>query len=213
MLECTVLTAAAWALAVALRSSIVWLAVPVVWLVARGRPLHRYGLELAFRPPSFRAHLMIASAMLATYGLGTVVAARLLEGQGFRLELPPDLVPLCLHQLLVVALPEEVFFRGYLQTRLDEAFPPRWRVFGATLGPAWILQSAAFAACHLATGDWRRLGVFFFALLAGWLRARSGSVAAAGAYHAAGNVAHLILARGLRPPALVPDASFLARRG
>src|SRR5947209_7635534 len=40
-----------------------------------------------------------------------------------------------LGQLLLVALPEEAFYRGFLQTELDRALPPRVRVLGATLGP------------------------------------------------------------------------------
>src|SRR5688572_32707615 len=37
-------------------------------------------------------------------------------------------------QLAVVALPEEAFYRGYLQTALDKVWPPRLRVFGARVG-------------------------------------------------------------------------------
>jgi membrane protease YdiL (CAAX protease family) len=54
-------------------------------------------------------------------------------------------------QLLVIALPEEAFYRGYLQSALDEVWKPRWRVLGAELGPGLIVTSALFALGHLCT--------------------------------------------------------------
>lgn len=100
-------------------------------------------------------------------------------------------------QLLVVALPEEAFFRGYLQSALDRVFPPRVRVLGARLGPAWLISSAIFALGHVLTIQHpARLAVFFPALLFGWLRARTGGVGAPLLFHAACNLFSLTLARG-----------------
>ena len=92
-------------------------------------------------------------------------------------------------QLLLVALPEEWCFRGYLQGRLDEAWRPRWRILGADLGPGWLLAAALFALGHLVL-DPRpvRLAVFFPGLLFGYLRARTGSILAGTCLHAASNV-------------------------
>ena len=87
-----------------------------------------------------------------------------------------------------------MFFRGYLQTRWDRACGRPWRVFGAAVGAALPIQAAAFAVCHLLIGDWTRLRVFFFALLAGWLRERSRSVLSPAAYHAVANVWYRMLA-------------------
>ncbi|WP_437810882.1 myxosortase MrtC [Sorangium sp. So ce1078] len=100
-------------------------------------------------------------------------------------------------QLLVVALPEEAFFRGYLQSALDRVFPPRVRVLGAALGPAWLISSAIFALGHLLTIlHPARLAVFFPALLFGWLRARTGGIGAPLLFHAACNLFSLTLANG-----------------
>ena len=49
-------------------------------------------------------------------------------------------------QLVVVALPEELFFRGYVQGRLEEAWPPTRTLFGARVGLAWIVTAALFGA-------------------------------------------------------------------
>lgn len=99
-------------------------------------------------------------------------------------------------QLLVIALPEEAFYRGYLQTALDDALPKRVRVLGAEVGPSILLASAVFALGHLATElDANRLAVFFPALLFGWLRARTGGVGAGIAFHALANLFTAFLAQ------------------
>lgn len=101
-----------------------------------------------------------------------------------------------LGQWLVIALPEESFYRGYLQSELDRIWPPRLRVLGAPLGPSLLVTSALFAAGHLATElDVNRLAVFFPSLLFGWLRARTGGVGASIAFHALCNLFAAYLAR------------------
>jgi uncharacterized protein len=100
-------------------------------------------------------------------------------------------------QLLIIALPEEAFYRGYLQTRLGDAFPQRWRIFEADIGPALIVTSAIFALGHLATiHQPARLAVFFPALVFGWLRARTGGIGASIAFHALCNVFSELLGKG-----------------
>jgi membrane protease YdiL (CAAX protease family) len=94
-----------------------------------------------------------------------------------------------LGQLLVIALPEEAFYRGWLQSALDEVWRPRWRVLGAELGPGVLVMSAVFAVGHFCTElDANRLGVFFPALLFGWLRARTRGVGAGIVFHALCNL-------------------------
>jgi membrane protease YdiL (CAAX protease family) len=91
--------------------------------------------------------------------------------------------------VLGVALPEETFYRGYLQPRLETLWPPERRVFGVHLGLAAVVTAALFASGHFL-GEWNplRLGPFFPALLFAWLRNASGSVTGAVAYHGACNV-------------------------
>lgn len=102
---------------------------------------------------------------------------------------PPDLFLLVLSQFLVVALPEELFFRGYLWSRLEQRWPSRKRLFGAPVGPTWLLSSVLFAVGHVAVDlDPRRFAVFFPALVFGWMRARSGSIVAGLTFHALCNL-------------------------
>jgi len=99
-------------------------------------------------------------------------------------------------QFLVIALPEEAFYRGYLETRLDEAWPPRFRLLGAYLGPGVVVTSAVFALGHVATElHPSRLAVFFPSLLFGWMRARRRGIGAAAAFHALCNLFASYLAR------------------
>jgi membrane protease YdiL (CAAX protease family) len=92
-------------------------------------------------------------------------------------------------QFLVIALPEEAFYRGYLQTSLDDAWPSRWNWFGTPVGPGLLVTSLIFALGHVATdAHASRLSVFFPSLLFGWLRTRRQGVGCSAAFHALCNL-------------------------
>jgi len=117
-------------------------------------------------------------------------------------------------QLVIIALPEEAFYRGYLQSRLDAAMPgfglrrqkgtgelvpARFNIFGASVGPALLVTSLVFALGHFATiREPARLAVFFPSLLFGWLRYRTKGIGAGIAFHAMCNVFSEMLGRGFR---------------
>jgi membrane protease YdiL (CAAX protease family) len=99
-------------------------------------------------------------------------------------------------QLLVVALPEEAFYRGYLQTALDDAWPKRWKFLGGHLSPGVLVASLLFALGHLLTEpNPTRLAVFFPSLLFGWLRTRTRGVGAGIGFHALSNLFSAYLGR------------------
>lgn len=107
-----------------------------------------------------------------------------------------ELAKLAFFQVVVVALPEELFFRGFIHRLLERALPPRWRVLGGGIGLALILSSALFALGHmLVIFDPRRLAVFFPGLLFGWLRSATGSILAGTVAHASSNLFIHILTR------------------
>lgn len=115
----------------------------------------------------------------------------------FAFKLPRSIADEVAGQLLVIAMPEEAFYRGYLQSALDRAWPRRVRVLGAEIGPSLVVTSAIFAIGHLLTvHSWARLAVFFPALLFGWLRARTKGVGAGVVFHASCNLFSALLARG-----------------
>lgn len=112
-----------------------------------------------------------------------------------RLEFPPEMPMLVLAQVLVVAIPEELFFRGYLQTRLDEVWPRRFRVLGVDLGWGWLVAAALFGLGHfLVTFEPQMLSRFFPGLLFGWMFGKTRSVLAGALFHALCNVLMDVLA-------------------
>ena len=123
-------------------------------------------------------------------------------GQPFLWRPPQDLAGFAMTQLIVVALPEEAFFRGYLQTRLRDVFAKRVRFLGAEVSvPALILQAALFAALHFFVDlEPARLAVFFPGLLFGYFRTLRGGIGAAMVFHAMSNVFSEILVGGWLDP-------------
>jgi len=113
---------------------------------------------------------------------------------GARLRLPADFGQVAAAQLLVVALPEEYFFRGYLQTRLEAVWPSRRSLLGAKVGYALLVASVLFALGHLLVDfNALRLAVFFPALVFGWMRQASGSILASVLFHASSNLVSELL--------------------
>ncbi|MCA9609435.1 MAG: CPBP family intramembrane metalloprotease [Myxococcales bacterium] len=116
----------------------------------------------------------------------------------FAFRLPEDFWEMALTQLLVVALPEEAFFRGYVQTRLGDRWSSKPRWLGGLVDPrVLVLQAVLFALIHFASIPHpARLAVFFPALLFGLLRAWRGGIGAAMLLHALSNVLAELLEKG-----------------
>lgn len=97
-------------------------------------------------------------------------------------------------QILMVALPEEAFYRGYMQTRLEDTFSGQGR------GSVWLsilVTSVIFAIGHFVTiHHVQRLAVFFPSLLFGLLRFRTRGVGAGILFHAFCNLFSEMLGRG-----------------
>jgi membrane protease YdiL (CAAX protease family) len=98
-------------------------------------------------------------------------------------------------QLFLVGLPEEIFYRGYLQTRLDSLVGRDQLVFGVAFNwTSTILCSGLFALAHIATIPHpARLAVFFPSLLFGWMRRAYSDTLTPAIFHALCNVLSQIL--------------------
>jgi membrane protease YdiL (CAAX protease family) len=175
-----------------------------------GETVRHFGLSLGgvLEPSPIDARRLVRSAARATgwaLGVWLVVLVPFVVGfrvywhvrHDFHLRWPPALADETLGQLLVIALPEEAFYRGYLMTALDDAWGTPWNIAGAKVGAGLWVSSALFAVGHLLTEpDPRRLAVFFPALLFGWLRARTGGIGAPMLFHALCNVLAELVTRG-----------------
>lgn len=174
--------------------------IPMRW---RDEDYPHYGLTLRRWREDLRLFLLLSALVFplffAAFALWVQVVpllpadlARLLTPYGgsgtFVPRLPPRFGEWVVDQLFVVALPEELFYRGYLQTRLRDAWPQGRRFLGVRLGPAFWLTAVLFALGHLAIFQAWRLSVFFPALLFGWMRERTGTVLGAALFHAASNL-------------------------
>ncbi len=105
------------------------------------------------------------------------------------LRLPPQPLLAVVSQLVVVALPEEFFFRGYVQGRLAQVLRTPTAV---------LLTAAVFALGHyLVTFEPAALAVFFPGILFGLLRAATGSILAGTLFHASCNLLIDVLHRSI----------------
>lgn len=114
----------------------------------------------------------------------------------------PDALPTLLaYQIAFVAIPEEFFYRGYFQTRLNEVFPRRWLIFGVPMGWGAVIATLFFAFGHsLVTLQWWHFATFFPGMVFAWMRERTGRVIGGALFHAVCNVgvAFLDIGYGLR---------------
>jgi membrane protease YdiL (CAAX protease family) len=97
-----------------------------------------------------------------------------------------------LFQIAVVAVPEEFFYRAFLQAGLEKIAKRKVNLLGTRLGWGWPTTAALFALAHLlARPQPSTLLVFFPALAFGWLWARRQSLVGPVIFHALCNVALL----------------------
>ena len=162
---------------------------PVVLIRRKGRDVSDYGLSSRGLLKNLALGLAACTVVFPPFWAGYHLYGVWLCKTSPTFQLPPDPGMRLIGNLLVVALPEEFFFRGFMQTHTDRAWPGGVRILGANLGRSALVISALFALLHLAT-DLRpfRLGVFFPSLLFCWLRARTGSIVPGIVLHGLSNV-------------------------
>lgn len=166
------------------------------------RGIDRAHLGLTFR--HWRADLAVvliwAALVTVPFAVGHHYWQVVLYHRSFHFRLPPGILESILVQVLVVGLSEELYFRGYLQSLWERAWPARRRLFGVPFGAGVVIASAVFALAHFV-GEYHpaRLGPFFPALLFGWMRTRNHSVLGAIVFHAYCNLLGDLLFACYRP--------------
>jgi len=154
---------------------------------------------ITFIPYALGYHLFVTEGHEWIQSFGFSEIASYIPNRTWAPKLPGDLsawlqstwwlLSLSATHFLGVALPEETFYRGYLQPRLEKLWPPQALVFGVLFGKAAIICSFLFALGHFL-GEWNpmRLGPFFPGLLFAWQRNATGSIYGAITYHALCNI-------------------------
>jgi membrane protease YdiL (CAAX protease family) len=114
-------------------------------------------------------------------------------------EMPGELAVVLLKNTFLIALPEELFYRGFVEHRLERRWPTRRFVLGIPVGRAVIVTAALFALGHFL-GEWNpaRLGPFFPAFLFSFLVRRSGSISGAVCFHGLSNAFSYLVASWYR---------------
>lgn len=180
-----------------------WL-IPLTWIVAAVLatwPLSSTSRDLFSREQWFgaprdtaRSFLFMNLFVLPVFGVVYLIYHGWWRGAVITPSLPAHWWMMVLYQVVFVGFPEELFFRGYLQQRFDDAFGRPYRCCNASWGPGMLLSDLLFAAGHLlVTGEVRRLAVFIPGLLFGWLQARTGALIAPILFHGFCNIVLLTL--------------------
>lgn len=118
--------------------------------------------------------------------MGCLLTAGLIAGVLVKSSAP--ILTRTLYVLLFVALLEELFFRGYLQQRLNDVFELPYRLFGTRFGPGLVLSGLVFGLFHplmsSAPGDgpWA-LWTGVIGLVFGFVREKTGSAVASSIAH------------------------------
>jgi len=120
-----------------------------------------------------------------------IVILLLIGGMGI---IGPMLVLLFI-EFLFVGFVEELIFRGYIQSRLNEAFGRPYRFFGISWGAGLIIASLMFGFMHVLYAhfnpllgwyglDWQLgVGIFFGGLIFGLIREKTGNIVAPSILH------------------------------
>lgn len=185
-----------------------FLYLPLLAMGVRGEDYPDYGVTLRHWRADLKWFFIFSAIITPIYVLGFVFYQEGLQvlpewisrhlspltgKMAFTFRLPNRFGEWVIDQFFVVALPEEFFYRGYLQTRLRDAWPGGKKLFGVRLGGAFWVTALLFALGHLAIFEVWRLGVFFPALLFAWMREKTNSVVGAALFHAFCNLLALVL--------------------
>ncbi|MFL5322003.1 MAG: myxosortase MrtX [Myxococcaceae bacterium] len=197
-----------WRDAAKVVATVTFLYLPLLAMDLRGEDYPDYGVTLSKWKQDLGLFALFVAIVTPLYALGFVVyqqglhvlppevSARLSPLSGvphFHFRLPDRFGEWVIDQIFVVALPEEFFYRGYIQTRLRDAWPQGRKFLGVRLGPAFWVTAALFALGHLAIFEVWRLGVFFPALLFAWMREKTGTVLGSALFHAYCNLLALVM--------------------
>jgi membrane protease YdiL (CAAX protease family) len=165
----------------------IYLSLPTLLCRRWNLPVEEYA---PLERPTLRAILAALLFALLFFPLFWVVGSWLGLVAPYRtFVLPERFGLLVLTQFLVVAVPEELFFRGYLQRRLDDLVPPKFKLFGVFIGPSLLLAAVGFALAHfISPPSAARLLTFFPGLAFGFLRSATKGIWAGAIFHGLCNV-------------------------
>ena len=175
-------------------ASMVWL--PVLRIEKRGYKLSDYGIHLKGFWKEIGFALIWMAVIFPPFIVGNHFWKLWITGHHyFSFALPEkNLLYIFFEQAVLIALPEEFFYRSWVLTVFSKRWPKAMQVLGGDFGKAVFLTSALFAIGHLATIPLPfRLGVFFPSLLFCWMRMKRGSIISPIILHGLSNLLMAVL--------------------
>jgi LPXTG-motif cell wall-anchored protein len=116
-----------------------------------------------------------------------------------------------LYYLFMVGFGEEIKYRGYFQSRINEEYGRPWKVAGISFGPSLLVVSLLFGLSHMGQfgsfnpfegqfdiNPWMGLQAFFGSLFYGFIREKSGSIIPSSIAHGVPSAFGQTLAKVLR---------------
>ena len=113
--------------------------------------------------------------------------------------------------LFMVGFGEEIKYRGYFQSRINEEFGRPWQVFAIPFGPGLIVVSILFGLSHIGQfgvfnpflgqytiNPWMGVQAFLGSLFFGLIREKADSLIASGIAHGVPNAFGQVLAMALK---------------
>lgn len=144
----------------------------------------RFGITFKDASNAIRFALKIALWVLPIFGVGYFIYEGIIFQKEINFGYDKPIISVLIWNLVGISFPEEVFFRGYLQTRLRELVPGKIKLYKTDLSWAALLGSILFAVAHLLTAfEPSRLIVFFPSCLFGWIRDRTNSILGPAVFH------------------------------
>jgi len=138
--------------------------------------------------------------------IGSPIVAALIKGNNVQ-----GIIAWDLYFLIMVGFGEEIKFRGYFQSRINEGYGRPWKFFGISFGPGLLIVSLLFGLSHIIQfgvfnpflgqydiNPWMGLQAFFGGFFYGLIREKSESIVSSGIAHGVPNAFGQVLSMALR---------------
>lgn len=157
---------------------------PVLASIYHRTQIQYWKLDLATIKMSLFYFVIVSILVFPATFLGNHFYQKLIYGNDYHQGESSIWMMYTLTQLILVAFPEEFFFRGYLQTEFQKRFPTDRQILGVRFGRGLIYLSLLFAVSHsLITLQWWHIFIFFPSLVFSWLREKTGAIWASMLFH------------------------------
>jgi membrane protease YdiL (CAAX protease family) len=149
---------------------------------------------------------MIFQVVILLMMIGCPIVVAIIKGNNV-----PGIIAWDLYFLIMVGFGEEIKFRGYFQSRINEGYGRPWKFFGVSFGPGLLIVSLLFGLSHIIQFGvfnpflgqydinlWMGFQAFFGGFFFGLIREKSESIFASGIAHGVPNAFGQVLSMALR---------------